>query len=906
MLKRRSLLKALGAFRATPLLGAANEAAWPAQISLNGSDWLLASLAADQGERGPVFTGDFTTGKAIPGIVPGDVYWDLERAGKLPSIYCGKDSTKLVWVAGREWWYRKRFAVPGGWNRKTVRLRFAGVDYCADVWLNGEPLGRHEGQFTPFEFDVSEHLRYGCENLLTVRIHAVPPSVRQELVATPGKEWPLMQAMRLAYPFWKSMTNSGWDWGTPVITMGIWKPVSLIASNGIWLSDLVVLPALAPPYGSALLRVRVRVNAKVPTRVKLVCEARCLTAHAPGARAERAVDIAGGGQDATLELNIGQPCLWWPNGYGPQNLYELTLIARPECGGNILDRISTRFGIRDLQMLANPESADDLEYVDYSTGNAVTNKLPRPPPSRKYLMQINGRRIFAQGANWLPCDLLFGRARKPAYEHLIRLAARANFNLFRVWGGGLIEKEEFFDLCDRYGIMLFQEFPNAGPRLPETGKALAITARETREILPLLVNHPCIVRYGGGNEWYRTLGDSRQMAQLRNICTNFDPTRPYHDPDPEVISQRHGPHGFDHARHYRTYNTGRPLTAGPDDPLEWTEYGASGASSVETLKRIIPPESLWPVRNSDPHWIWHKAFRAFGDDNWLAPAQFSYLFGDLPDLETMVRCSQFMQAEGLRYANQAMRRRKWHRSACAFWTFNEPWPNAAHGCVVEFHGRPKMAYYYARQSYAPVDISAVYGSLSCNAGKPMDVQVWVTNNRPRQFADRRWRYRIYDTRGRLQTESTRTVKIPAEASAEIGKVNWVPPADIKGEAALLCLDLLDAAGGIAARNLYTFGIDASPPLAALLRAAATSLRVRRLTPAAIEVENAGPNPALFVELRVGALEGARSYLEDNYFFLAPAERRRIAVTCTTPARRTAPAVAVEVRAWNSDSIRINT
>ncbi len=905
MLKRRSLLKGLGAFRATPLLGAADEAAGPAQLSLDGNDWLLASLAARQGERGRVFAEDFPTGKAIPGSVPGDVYGDLERAGKLPSIYYGENSQRLAWVAGREWWYRKSFAVPGGWNRKIVRLRFAGVDYLADVWLNGQPLGRHEGQFTPFEFDVSEHLRYGHENVLTVRIHAAPPSVRKELVATPGKEWPLMQAMRAAYPFWKSMTNSGWDWGTPLITMGIWKPVRLIASNGIWLSELVVLPALPPPYGSALLRVRVRVNAKAPARVKLACESRCLTAPAPGARAERAVDIASGGQDATLELKIDQPRLWWPNGYGPQNLYELSLTARPERGGNILDRISTRFGIRDLQMLANPESADGREYVDYSTGKPVTIKLPQPPPPRKYLMQINGRRIFAQGANWLPCDLLFGRARKPAYEHLIRLAARANFNLFRVWGGGLIDKEEFFDLCDRYGIMLFQEFPNAGPRLPETDEALAITARETRQILPLLVNHPCIVRYGGGNEWYRTAQDSRQMAQLRNICNDFDPTRPYHDPDPEVIAQRHGPHWYDHAQHYRTYNTGRPLTAGPDDPLEWTEYGASGASSVETLKRIMPPESLWPVRDSDPHWIWHKAFRAFGAGNWLAPAEFSYLFGDPPDLETMVRCSQFVQAEGLRYANQAMRRRKWHRSACAFWTFNEPWPNAAHGCVVEFYGRPKMAYYYAKQSYAPVDISAVYGSLSCNAGKPMDVQVWVTNDGPRQFPDRRWRYRIYDTRGRLQTEHARTVTIPAEASAEIGKVDWAPPADMQGEAALLCLDLLDAAGGIAARNLYTFGIDAAPPLAALLRAAATSLRVRRLTPAAIEVENAGPHPALFVELQVGALEGARSYLEDNYFFLAPAERRRIAVTCITPERRTAPAVAVEVRAWNSDSIRID-
>ena len=107
------------------------------------------------------------------------------------------------------------------------------------------------------------------------------------------------------------------------------------------------------------------------------------------------------------------------------------------------------------------------------------------------------------------------------------------------------------------------------------------------------------------------------MAQLRTICNEMDPTRPYHDPDPECIAQRHGPHSYEWNQHYRTYNTGYPLTAGPDNPLEWTEYGASGAASVETLERIMPAEHLWPIRSSDPYWTWHKAFGAYGADNWM-------------------------------------------------------------------------------------------------------------------------------------------------------------------------------------------------------------------------------------------------------------------------------------------------
>lgn len=897
LLSRRSLLKSLAAFPAMRFFGVAGEATGQVEISLDGEDWLLTpSARAESGGEGKTL-GDFSaTQLAIAAIVPGDVHWDLERAGRLAPIYYAENSRQIAWVCTRDWYYRKLFTVPETWNGKAVRLRFEGVDYLADVWLNDRLLGQHEGQFTPFEFEVTQHLRYGDKNALTVRIHAAPLSVQEKIAARPCKAWPLMHVMRPAYPFWKSMTNAGWDWGTPIITMGIWKSVRLIASDCIWLSNLIALPSLAPPYTNATVRIRVRVNAKASARVHLTGEVRCLTARTPVARAECGIEVASDGQDGTLELNIDRPQLWWPNLYGPQNLYEVILTARPAPGGRILDRISTRFGIRDLRILANPESAENVEYIDYSTDTPVTKKLPQHPAPRKYLIEINGRRIFARGANWLPCDLLFGHARRSNYEHLVRLAASANFNLFRVWGGGLIEKEEFYDLCDHYGIMLFQEFPNAGPRLPETDEALAIAARETREVLPLLVNHPCIVRYGGGNEWYRTAKDSRQMAQLRRICNDFDPTRPYHDPDPEVIAQRHGPYSYDHALCYQTYNTGLPLTAGPADPLEWTEYGAAGASSVETLKRIIPVQSRWPVHESDPNWVWHNAFQAFGASNWLAPAEYKYLLGEMPDLETLVRCSQFVQAEGLRYANQSMRRRYPHLSACTFWTFNEPWPNAAHGCVAEFYGRAKMAYYYAKQSYAPVDISAVYASLVCGAGKPVEVRVWVTNDGQCELEGHRWRYRIYDTNGRLHTETTQNVNIPAEASIEVGKVVWVPPADMKGGVALLCLDLLELDGGIMARNLYTFGVEAWPPLAAMLCAARTRLQLHWLTPSVLNIENVGPNPALFVELQVDTPKGGISYLKDNFFFLAPSEQRRIVVT---------PSAPVEAKAWNSDPVQIS-
>ncbi len=779
------------------------------ELSLNGDDWTIASFEPGKGVKARAFADGYPALRAIPATVPGDVHWDLERSGKLEPIFYGTNSQSIGWVAGKEWWYRKQFKLPDEWQGKDAWLRFDGADYLADVWLNGTYLGRHEGQFTTFEFEVTPFLRPGATNDLAVLIHAAPAAVRDAIASGAG-EWPVMRALRKAYPRWKSQTNAGWDWGAKIITMGLWQDVRLRANGGVRLSNLLVRTHLSAPYDQAHLDVEVGAQAARVGRAKVTCAVRCLTGPDSPVVVTRTVDLAAAASHLNLHMTVPDPRLWWPNGYGPQNLYEATVRAFSEDGIE-LDELKTSFGIRDLQMLQNPETAENRAYVDYTTDAAVTHKLPQPPPERRYLIQINGRRIFARGGNWIPCDLLYGRPRAAEYGRLIRLAARANYNLFRVWGGGLIEKQTFYDLCDRYGIMLFQEFPNAGERWPETDEALAMAADETRQILPRLMNHPSIVRYGGGNEWYRDAETSRQMAQLRRICGEMDPSRPFHDPDPECIAQRHGPHSYDWAQHYQTFNTGYPLTAGPDDPLEWTEYGAAGAASVETLRYIFPSDHLWPIRASDPFWIWHKAFQAYGADNWMGSAQYHHLFGDLPDLETTVRCSQFVQAEALRYADQAMRRFQWHRSACASWTYDEPWPNAAHGCIVGYYGRPKMAYYFTRRAYAPVDVSAEYESFLCRAGRPFPVRIHVANNGGESIDGGRLTARAVDLQGREYVRTNWTVSVASDTTLHLG--SWEPnfPPEAEGTVILVQLQLRGAAGTELSTETYAFGVAGPQP-----------------------------------------------------------------------------------------------
>ncbi len=779
--------------------------AQPGELVLSGEDWTAAAFEPGQAVQERAFAEGYPTARALPATVPGDIHWDLERAGQVPPIYYGTNSQAIGWVAGKEWCCRKTFPVPPGWQSKRVRLQFDGADYLADVWLNGQFLGRHEGQFTPFEFEVAEVLRPGTYNTLSVLIHAAPASVREAIARGEG-EWAVMQALRKAYPRWKCQANAGWDWGAKIITQGLWQDVRLVASDGVRLSKLIVVPRLMPNYEAAVLRVQVQADSPRPIQAQLLSQVRRLESADSPVLVTQAVSVAASPKPVEFEVTLPRPHLWWPNGYGAQPLYELVLTAHAQPSGPELGRAAATFGIRDLQLLPNPEAPDNVVYQDYTTDTAVMHQMKKPHPDLKYLLQINGRRIFARGANWLPCDLIYGRPRQPSYEHLVGLAAQAHFNLFRIWGGGLIEKPIFYELCDRYGILLFQEFPNAGVRLPETAEALAIAAEETREVLPLLVNHPCIVRYGGGNEWYRNAQNSPQMAQLRRLCNELDPTRPFHDPDPECRGQRHGPHAYDFATHYQTYNTGYPLTAGPDNPMEWTEYGASGAASVETLKRIMPAEHLWPIRASDPHWIWHKAFAAFGPDNWLGSAQYLQLFGELPDLETTVRCSQFVQAEGLRYANQAMRRRLWHRSACAFWTYNEPWPNAAHGCVVEYYGAPKMAYYYTSRSYAAVDVSAEYPSLVIQPGVSLPVRLFVTSSRPEALPACQLTAIVVDTQGREHQRANWRIDLAPDSFIPVGELELKAPESATNAVLLVQLELKDSTGNELSRETYTFGM----------------------------------------------------------------------------------------------------
>lgn len=227
------------------------------EIVLSGEDWQVVGINPGKGKEIKAYDGGYPEEDAIAAKVPGDVHWDLERAGKIPYLYYGMNTREARWVTGQEWWYKKTFSVPDEWKNSTLRIRFEAVDYKTDIWLNGHYLGQHEGQFTPFEFELTGKVHFDKENILTVMIHPVPEPVRK-VISKEGGEWEVMHAMRLSYPYWKSMTSSGWDWGADLVSMGIWQDVRLIASKDIYLANLTILRKFVNHLTRLLLMWRLR------------------------------------------------------------------------------------------------------------------------------------------------------------------------------------------------------------------------------------------------------------------------------------------------------------------------------------------------------------------------------------------------------------------------------------------------------------------------------------------------------------------------------------------------------------------------------------------------------------------------------------------------------------------------
>ena len=859
------------------------------RMPLNGDDWLFKDFYGEGWRLGNSHAPDSLDRRGWrTGSVPGCPHHDLWRLGEIPDPYIERNSLLCEWIPQRTWLYKKEFTVDEKVKGQCVQLHFEGVDYQAEFFLNGESLGTHIGMFTPAAFDVTEKLRYGSQNLLAVVIEAAP-----------FEESQVGRTSRVHTS--KTRMNYWWDFCPRLIHLGIWDDVYLELTGPVHIADVFVRPRLSARFHHAEVAVTTELHSVAPITADV--EVTLRYGGAVIARQQTRHSLEVGHTKLESCLDVIAPRLWWPNGYGKQELYEadvrVTLPGTDEVKQEDISAFrSISFGIRQIE-LAHNESA-------------AAAALP-------YTFVVNGRKIYAKGWNWVPMDVMYSLPQPAKLEHLLTLAKNAHVNLLRVWGGGLIEREAFYKQCDHLGILVWQEFIQSSSgidNLPSTSPEYLDMVRECAEqIIPRKRNHPSLAVWCGGNELsgdaVQPLDDSHPaLAALKTAVKRLDPDRLWRSTSPsgpifgnslETIARApsglhdvHGPWEFQGVtKQYELYNRGASLFH--------SEFGVEGITNLRALNATLTKKHQLPVDLDNPYWFHRGAW-------WVKRREWDTAFGEMHDIKTLVRATQFMQADGLRYALEADRRRKYHNSGTLPWQFNEPYPMAACTSAVDYYGHPKPAYYTVASAYAPLLISATFDTLAWGGCAHFEVEAWVCNSREQSYKDTILCMRLIGTDGGVYAERTENVSFDANAASKLTALRE-SLASISGEVFFLDLQLLDSDGALLGHNRYTFSRASN--LAPLLACPPTKLCVSSLPSRAniknesiMAVTNNGQAAAMFIWL-----EDARdlrapgsAYFDHNYFCLLPGEERIVTVTW-----KDVPACdrRLEISGWNIPSLHVD-
>jgi beta-mannosidase len=603
-------------------------------------------------------------GASLPAAVPGCVHTDLLTAGVIPDPFLGRNETEVAWVGRREWTYERDLDVSAAPHEQTD-LVFDGLDTVAEVRLDGRLLGRVRNMHRSYRFDVT-----GPAGRLTVRFasaYAEAEAVRGKLGERPG-------AYAEPYQYVRKMACSfGWDWGPTLVTAGIWRPVRLEHWSTARIAR--VRPLVTVEDGTGVVELRFDVE-RSRVEAHLTVEARV-----GGTVARATVD----GTEGVVRLRVPDVALWWPRGYGAQPLYdvELTLLH----GTDRLDVWRRRVGFRTVEL--------DTSADAHGTG---------------FTLVVNGERLFARGVNWIPDDVFPSRMTRARYERRLRQAADAGVDLVRVWGGGIYESEDFYDVCDELGLMVWQDFLFACAAYPEEQPLRGEVEAEARENVVRLMPHPSLVLWNGNNEnlwgfrdwdWEGPLagdswGEGYYLGLLPRIVAELDPTRPYTAGSPWSGSWDHHPNDPAHGTHHswEVWNRDDYAEYRASVPRFVAEFGWQAPPAYATLRRALPGEELAP---DSPGMLHHqKAEDGNGKLRRGLERHFAVPEGDFDRWHYL---TQVNQARAIAAGIEQWRS---HWPVCAgtvVWQLNDCWPVTS-WAAIDGDGREKPLYHELKRLYA--------------------------------------------------------------------------------------------------------------------------------------------------------------------------------------------------------------
>ncbi|MFE5339584.1 glycoside hydrolase family 2 protein [Isoptericola sp. NPDC056578] len=617
----------------------------------------------------------------IPAAVPGEAHLDLHREGLIDEPFDGDNEAAQQWIGDTSW----RFATTFEWQPGDAArhdLVALGLDTVASVELNGVELGRTENMFRSFRWDARGALREG-DNSLAVTFAAPVP----EALARAERDGVLPSTNHHEYNQLRKMACSfGWDWGIDVAGAGIWKPIGLDSWSGVRVVSVrplvdVVAGSDGSPEGVLTTHVEIErdgteATGDVPVRVLLTD---------PEGRSTEAEGVVPAGETtAVVTVRVPDVRLWWPLGHGDQPLYGVEVSAS---NGTDVAEWAGRVGFRTVELDTTPDDS-----------------------GAPFLLKINGETVLVRGANWIPDHAFLTEVDRGRYARRVDDALEANVNLLRVWGGGIYESDDLYDLADEHGLLMWQDFPFACAAYSEDEPMRAEVEAEARENVTRLSPHPSLVIWNGNNEntwgsvdwgWAgrlggRAWGDLYYRELLPGVLAKLDPTRPYSPASPYSFGdyrhpndERYGTmHIWDvwNREDYSVYARYRPRFL--------SEFGFQGPPAWSTLTRVVHDEPLDPFGHQ--MLVHQKAHlgNAKLERGWQ---------GHLPDpatIEDWHWTTQLNQAHAVRFGIEHVRSLTPHNTGAIMWQLNDNWPVVSWAAVDHDEHR-KPLWHALRAAYAP-------------------------------------------------------------------------------------------------------------------------------------------------------------------------------------------------------------
>ena len=664
-----------------------------------------------------------------PATVPGNIYSDLIDNSIIEDPFIGDNEFKLQWVSDSTWIYQTRFDVSSTiLNKENIDLNFEGLDTYAQVYLNDSLILSSNNAFRNYKVPVKDFVL--LNNSLSIKF--TPTHIKEEIEKN-KLGYTLPEGRRIFTR--KAQFQYGWDWGPSLNTIGIWKGVSLNAWNDAKIEH-VYLKKKSYTKDQAKITAKITLSdpPKEPTLIVLSIAGKDFSLPIQAGNEKKEFDVP---------LTIDNPKFWWPHNLGEPYLYEVDIKLRK--GAVVTDNVKVNHGVRNVSLIS-----DDDQY------------------GQSFYFMINGIPVYMKGANYIPQHSLQNRVTNAHYENLLQDVVDANMNMLRVWGGGIYENNIFYDLCDRKGILVWQDFMYACAMYPGDEPFLRNAEKEAEDQLLRLRNHPSIVLFCGNNEnsegWHRWgWQNGKTKAQKDKIWADylklFDSILPnqvakYTDVDYWESSPKYGRGNPKYqsegdAHDWWVWHDAYPFEHFEDFvPRFMSEFGFQSFPSADVMKFINQSDDIQidtkAIRSHQKH---HRGFELI----------YLYMGRDylIPDNdEDYIFLSQLVQARGMRIGIEAHRRAKPYNMGTLYWQLNDCWPGISWSSIDHF-GNWKALHYEAKDAFENVLISFERHNDR--------VHVYIVNDLITSL-DESLEMKLIDFDGNVLWSASKQIKVPSSSS----------------------------------------------------------------------------------------------------------------------------------------------